>query len=564
MKLLANLRIGTRLGAGFALVLLLLCATGLFGILQTSRVYDGTYRLASNWLPSVQTLGKIESNASTVRRLTLDMVIEDNPGELQNERSRRMQTLADLDAGFKAYEQLISSEQERQLYETFRSNWQQYRAIDERILASLNNGDTEGARRLATGESARIFRDAMAVVDQDIELNHQGAGDDGAMAARSFQSARTAAAVLVVAALALGAVLAFFITRSIIVPIRRAVTIAKTVAEGDLRSEISATGRDETSELLASLRTMNDNLVGVVSEVLAGSQRITTGAAEIASGNTDLSARTEQQAASLEQTAAAMQELASTVKQNADSAHESNDLARGAVDAATRGNVAVAEVVGTMERIAASSGAMGSIIALIESIAFQTNILALNAAVEAARAGEQGKGFAVVASEVRVLAQRSASAAKEIKTLIDEASQHVVTGTQQVSTAGQTMSDILRSVERVADLMGEITTASDAQHVGIDQMNHAVMQMDEVTQQNAALVEEAAAAAQSMAELSKSLQERVGTFRLPHEPLQSAARASRGPAVAPAAIVRRPRVPAVRRPRAPAGAHGSDEQWQTF
>ena len=541
MNILAKVRIGARLGLGFAIVLALLCAAGLFGMLQTSHVYDGTQELVTNLLPSVKSLGEIESTASTLRRLTLDMVIEENPNDLKDERNRHAEALDTLAHGFATYEKLISSPQERQLYEAFREHWQQYQQIDAQIIAALEAGTADAARKHATGESARRFKTAMDDVAGLIALNQSAATADGDSAMQSYHAAQFSTGILFAVALALGAVLAVFITRSITVPIQRAVEVAKTVAEGDLCSQIDASGRDETAALLGSLRTMNENLVGMVREVLVGSKRIATGAAEISTGNIDLSSRTEEQAASLEETTASMEELTSTVKQNADNAHQGNQLAREAAEAASRGTSAVDSVVHTMEQIASSSGEMSTIITMIESIAFQTNILALNAAVEAARAGDQGKGFAVVAGEVRVLAQRSASAAKEIKSLIDVSTTHVVTGTQQVGEAGQTMNVILKSVQRVADLMGEIAAASDEQRVGIEQMNQAVMQMDEVTQQNAALVEEASAAAQSMAEQSASLQTLVGRFRLPEQPepaeMAEMARTVRTPARRSAAAI---------------------------
>jgi len=259
---------------------------------------------------------------------------------------------------------------------------------------------------------------------------------------------------------------------------------------------------------------MNERLVDVVGRVRSSSESIAIGSAQIASGNTDLSQRTEEQAASLEETAASMEELTATVKQNTENARQGNTLASNASDVACRGGEVVGKVVETMHDISSSSAKVAEIITVIEGIAFQTNILALNAAVEAARAGEQGRGFAVVAGEVRTLAQRSATAAKEIKELINESVAKVGVGSALVDDAGRTMHEVVQSVKRVTDLMGEITAASIEQHTGIEQVNQAVMRMDEVTQQNAALVEEASAAAQSMASQSSTLRELVSVFRL--------------------------------------------------
>jgi methyl-accepting chemotaxis protein len=317
-----------------------------------------------------------------------------------------------------------------------------------------------------------------------------------------------------VVALALGLAFAWRVTRSITDPIGSALQMARAVAAGDLTRNISSKQRDEMGQLLEALGQMNDNLANIVGRVRSGTGAINTASAEIASGNMDLSSRTEQQASSLEETAASMEELTSTVKQNAANAHEANALAQTATEVAQRGGAVVAQVVDTMNAINDSSRKIVDIITVIDGIAFQTNILALNAAVEAARAGEQGRGFAVVASEVRTLAQRSASAAKEIKALIDDSVSKVAAGAQLVSTAGSTMDEVQDSVRRVTAIVGEITLANHEQTSGIEQINIAISQMDQVTQQNAALVEQAAAAAAAMQDQAGELNQVVSQFRL--------------------------------------------------
>jgi len=305
------------------------------------------------------------------------------------------------------------------------------------------------------------------------------------------------------------------------------------VSSGDLTSVISVDSADETGKLMGALKMMNDSLVRIVGEVRQGTETIGTASSEIAVGNMDLSARTEQQASALEETASSMEELTSTVKFNADNARQANQLAITASEVASRGGAVVYEVVSTMGSINDSARKIVDIISVIDGIAFQTNILALNAAVEAARAGEQGRGFAVVASEVRNLAQRSAAAAKEIKTLIGDSVEKVDTGSRLVDQAGKTMDEVVASITRVTDIMNEITTASDEQREGIEQVNMAITQMDSVTQQNAALVEEAAAAAASMQEQAARLTEVVGVFKLD---MQAAPRPVRPPAVRTAAV----------------------------
>jgi methyl-accepting chemotaxis protein len=308
--------------------------------------------------------------------------------------------------------------------------------------------------------------------------------------------------------------LAIFVSRSIIRPLNNAIEIARHVADGDLTSDIEVKTKDETGLLLQALKDMNESLGSIVVEVRNTTDSIGTAAMEVAAGNSDLSQRTEEQASSLEETASSMEELTSTVKQNAENAKHANQLAATASDIAVKGGQAVGEVVQTMASISTSSKKIVDIISVIEGIAFQTNILALNAAVEAARAGEQGRGFAVVASEVRNLAQRSAAAAKEIKTLIGDSVDKVDAGTKQVAHAGTTMGEIVTAVKRVTDIMVEIVAASDEQSSGIEEVNHAIVQMDNVTQQNAALVEEASAAAESMQEQAKDLYEAVSVFKL--------------------------------------------------
>jgi methyl-accepting chemotaxis protein len=328
------------------------------------------------------------------------------------------------------------------------------------------------------------------------------------------QQSRRTVILLGVLSTAFGIVCAWWLSRSIVNPVRQAVEVAQRVAAGDLTADPQVGSRDEIGQLQAALKHMNDQLLGMVSDIRGGSDAIATASSQIAAGNHDLSSRTEQQAGALEETASSMEELNSTVTQTADNARQASQMAAAASLVANRGGEVVAQVVDTMASIDASSKKIADIIGVIDRIAFQTNILALNAAVEAARAGEQGRGFAVVATEVRSLAHRSAAAAKEIKELITDSVGKVDSGARLVNEAGATMTEIVGSVKRVTDIIGEITTATEEQRAGIGQINQAISQMDDVTQQNASLVEEAAAASGAMQEQAKQLARVVSVFRL--------------------------------------------------
>ena len=319
---------------------------------------------------------------------------------------------------------------------------------------------------------------------------------------------------LLVAALALGGLMAWTIARSVAAPVQDAVRAAETIASGDLTQRIDSARRDELGDLLRSIGRMQDSLRTLVGQVRSSSDSIGTASTEIASGNHDLSSRTEQTASNLQQTASAMEQLTATVRNSADSARQANQLAASAAEVAQRGGAVVSQVVSTMDEINASSRKIADIIGTIDGIAFQTNILALNAAVEAARAGEQGRGFAVVAGEVRTLAQRSAEAAREIKGLIGASVERIEAGSRQAEAAGQTMQQVVQAVQQVSAIVGEISTASQQQSGGVQQVGQAVNELDQGTQQNAALVEETAAAAQSLQQQAGELVRAVAVFRV--------------------------------------------------
>lgn len=395
----------------------------------------------------------------------------------------------------------------------------------QEALKSYDQANPESAH-IVDGMVKGMDRPATAAIDgivaKVLELSRQMRLSVENDSRQSYQKANMLLVSVVALAFLLGMAVTYWQIKSITRPLSRAVTIAESVASGNLGGVTEVNGRDEIAMLLHSLQKMNENLAHIVSQVRSGTDSINTASHEIAVGNLDLSTRTEKQAGSLEETASGMEELTTTVKQNADHAGHANKLAAAASEVAKKGGSVVAQVVDTMGSINDSSRKIVDIIAVIDGIAFQTNILALNAAVEAARAGEQGRGFAVVASEVRTLAQRSAAAAQEIKTLINDSVQKVSTGTALVSDAGATMDEIVASVKRVSDVIAEIATANTQQTGGIEQINLAIMQMDEMTQQNAALVEQAAAAADSMHQQAVALAETVSIFKLEAVPAAKA------------------------------------------
>ena len=440
--------------------------------------------------------------------------------------------------------------QERQLAASMLTAFDAYAALVQRGAVGLAGGnEAEYSGKEIVAQRNKLLADMEGLMKQLFEAEGQRGSELQAQSVRLLKIAEVAAGVLMVVGVVLALLCWMFIRRNVLAPLDEAGALLETVAQGDLTTRIEVRSTNEIGRLMGAARTMQEGLARMVTQVRQGVEEIHTGSREIALGNGDLSGRTEQQAASLEETAASMEQLSSTVKQNADSARQANQLAASSMAVAQRGGAAVGEVVATMQAISDSSRRIADIVTVIDGIAFQTNILALNAAVEAARAGEQGRGFAVVASEVRALAQRSASAAKEIKGLIDESVGKVGAGSTQVERAGATMQEIVASVQRVTDIMGEISAASIEQSSGIDQVNQAVVQMDQATQQNAALVEESAAAASSLEEQAKRLREAVSQFRVAAGavPLAAAVRPPaavsapvRSAASAPARVASRP------------------------
>ncbi|RQU63839.1 methyl-accepting chemotaxis protein [Burkholderia cenocepacia] len=585
-----NLTIRARIGLTMAFLAVLLGITGVLGLYGMTRSNDSTREIFTNQMPSAVNVAMAEMFAAR-ERLALDRAAllagtPDSAAAIERSRAMRAQS----DAWWQKYLALPRDADEDRLAQDVAARRKVLQDSCDAFASAVGAGDHDriggGAKQLqarytelaTAGEALRSFQftNAQARFDQ---------------AESVFETMRVLSIVVLLAGIGAAVLSWLTLSRAIGRPIADALSHFDAIAAGDLRRPIVVDRRDEMGQMLEGLARMQRGLVDTVRTVRGGSESIATAARQIAAGNTDLSSRTEEQAAALQETASSMEQLTGTVKQNADNARQASSLAANASDIANKGNTVVGQVVGTMGEINDSSAKIADIIAIIEGIAFQTNILALNAAVEAARAGEEGRGFAVVAGEVRSLAQRSSSAAKEIKALIDASVERIRTGSTLVDEAGRTMSDVIGAVQRVTDIMGEIAAASEEQSSGIDQVARAVAQMDEVTQQNAALVEEAAAAAQSLEEQAARLRETAAVFQLDDEAARAGAvvavarqapRAPSAPAAAPAAPaaarVERDaapkRAPVVATPArkpaavsaapAPAVATAGGDDWETF
>ena len=509
-------KIGTRLGVGFAVILALLALIVGIGLVQLAVVGKSAKMMAAEELPKERLAREWLSNVKQNGiRTYAALMVQDNGmfAMYQKQIAETLKVNAELS---RQLEGSISRPEARVKFLEIGEKYKAFANSRDTLLALREQGTLDAAamERRIQAEFLPARQAYFAAMDDFVDFEREVID----AAALDIQKVKDSSSILFlvlgVIALVSGILSAWRLSLSITRPIAEAVRLAETVADGDLTATVNADSRDEIGQLLQALKTMNGNLSRIVADVRHGTESIATSAGEIATGNLDLSSRTEEQASSLEETASAMEELTSTVKQNADNAKQASQLAAAASTVAVQGGEVVNQVIGTMSTINASSKRIADIISVIDGIAFQTNILALNAAVEAARAGEQGRGFAVVASEVRNLAQRSANAAKEINNLITDSVANVEAGSKLVEQAGVTINQIMESVRHVTDIVSEISAASMEQSTGIEQINQAVMQMDEVTQQNAALVEEAAAASQAMQDQSGRLAQLVQVFKI--------------------------------------------------
>ena len=523
----SNLKIGSRLAIGVAAASGLLALIVFIGSSRMNDINGYLDLITEDRQAKINLANDLKDNIRTRAVVMRNIVLLTDEADMKKEADRLTALREAFDKSEKQLEEGIRSDEGKQrLGKLVAAATAMREPSNEVVKLGLQN-KTEEATKTLMAKVRPAQNKALEAVDEMVAFQTKLTAKAQDEAHAAYKSGLTLLLALGGIAIALLCFFGWLLTRSITRPVAQAVDAAERISAGDLTVELKAEGKDETAQLLQALSGMKDNLAAIVGGVRGNADGVATASAQIAQGNQDLSQRTEEQASALEETAASMEELSSTVKQNADNARQANQLALSASGVAVKGGEVVGQVVDTMKGINDSSKKIADIISVIDGIAFQTNILALNAAVEAARAGEQGRGFAVVASEVRNLAGRSAEAAKEIKSLITASVERVEQGTTLVDQAGVTMSEVVASIKRVTDIMGEISAASSEQSAGVAQVGEAVSQMDQATQQNAALVEESAAAAESLKGQAQQLVQAVAVFKL--------SQASQAYAAAPAA-----------------------------
>ncbi|HXZ10049.1 MAG TPA: methyl-accepting chemotaxis protein, partial [Paraburkholderia sp.] len=524
----------------FGACVLLTAVIGLMGIRGLSVLSTQMHSMYTDSAVPIEDLATVQANSLRTRIVLSRMLTQRDPAEAKKTAAHARELEKNLaNAWADYYPARVSAGDERNVAERIAKTMGDFTSLADSALASIDAGKVDDAAAMLD-KLIGVSTALTDAIDEDVNINAaqvKSAADQGA---DTFHTLLWLAICTIVLGIAIACGASVYLLKSIMKPLEAAVEVAHHIAEGQLENELRVEATGEFGRLLGSLKQMDAHLADIVRGIKTSSESILVASSEIAAGNMDLSARTEEQAASLEETAASMEQLTATVKQNSENARQATTLASDASGIADKGNAVVERMLATMSDITASSSKIADITTLIEGIAFQTNILALNAAVEAARAGEQGRGFAVVAGEVRSLAQRSSSAAKEIKELIQTSVTTIHDGSAQAEEVGRTMMEVQHAIKRVADINAEISSASDEQSRGIEQVYQAVGQMDEVTQQNAALVEEASAAAQSLEQQAAQQKRAVSVFKI-KESRQIT------PQVAPVRAVKRP-APAPRRP----------------
>jgi methyl-accepting chemotaxis protein len=560
MSLLKNVKIGQKITIVFAFILLISTLITGVGLWQQNKAAAATQQLMAVPLAKERMVSDWYRTIYGGSRRTLAIAKSNDASLVQFFAEDSAKGSKEAGALLKQVQELLTSPEEARLLKQISEARDDYNGHKAAIAKAQQANDADGAERILTDKFVPASAKYQDLLRQLLDMQRKAIDEEAAKVDAAAGTSLRLQIGLTILMTLLVAALGFMLKNSIVAPLAEAIVVARRVAKGDLTADVQVTSRDEAGQLLEALRDMNNALRGLVTNVMQGTDSIASASQEIAQGNLELSSRTEQQASALEETASSMEELTSTVKQTEDNARQANQMAGTASEVAATGGAVVRQVVDTMASIDASSKKIVDIIGVIDGIAFQTNILALNAAVEAARAGEEGRGFAVVAGEVRSLAQRSAAAAKEIKALIDDSVGNVGKGSALVAQAGETMEQIVSSVQRVTDIMGEISAATREQSLGIEQVNQAIGQMDQVTQQNASLVEEAAAASETMRQQSAQLADAVSVFKLD---VAAARQAAPAPvrvqaAAAPSRAVRAVTAPSKRL------AATADAEWETF